>query len=56
MKGLAIYTIVLFGIMAIGVISEVTAMAIGGLALFSPSLVFAILYLVKKDKKPQAFS
>ncbi len=52
MKGLAIYTIIMFGLMILACFTmETTASQLIGLLMLSPMLVFAILYLVKDKKK-----
>lgn len=54
MKGLAIYIIVLFGLMIIACFTtETTSMEWLGILMLSPMLVFAILYLVKNKRNKE---
>ena len=53
MKGLAIYTIVLYGLSILAVALRFDSAKLIGLTLLIPVVIFAILYLVKSGKKNQ---
>jgi len=48
MKGLAIYTVVFFVFVIVGLISSFDMVGAIGAVLFLPILIFGIMYLVKK--------
>jgi hypothetical protein len=51
MKGLAVYTIVIFVIHIIGAISGFGSVTVWALAMLTPITIFAIIYLVKDRRK-----
>jgi hypothetical protein len=50
MKGLAIYTVIVFVALVVGLLSDFSIWMVIGMAALSPILVFAILYLVRLKK------
>lgn len=50
MKGLAIYTLVVYGLALLGVAVESDSNGVLGMILLIPVVVFAIMYLVKDNK------
>jgi hypothetical protein len=50
MKGLAIYTVVLYGLCLLSIFSEPTKEMWIGMAALCPVFIFAILYLVRGGK------
>ena len=51
MKGLAIYAMVVYGLCVMGAVSNADLTSYLGLAMFTPVLIFAIIYLAKSNKK-----
>jgi hypothetical protein len=51
MKGLAIYTIVLYGVFILGALSDISREYIIGMIALLPIFIFAILYLIKDNRR-----
>ena len=54
MKGLAIYTIVMYGLAMLGILYEPSAEGFIGLLALAPMLAMGILYLVRDAQKRKA--